>query len=117
MRYSNQIGRRASDSDEDREAANNDSNRPYRQHPFPELAERLRVRRERRELFSTAPGGATGFDHMPSHQKLFVADMDGNGRDDLVTHSPGASAGDCAMRCRECCPCRTAEPSCFGRRF
>jgi hypothetical protein len=47
---------------------------------------------------------------MPSHQKLFVADMDGNGRDDLVTHSPGASAGDCAMRCRECCPCRTAEP-------
>lgn len=52
-------------------------------------------------LFTTAPGGATGGDHMPSHVQLLISDVDGNGFDDLITHSPGRSAGDCAMRCHQ----------------
>jgi hypothetical protein len=72
-------------------------------HPFPDVHERLR----RRELLTKAPGDATGKDHMPSHQQLIVADLDGNGFDDILTHSPGRSAGDCAMRCREYCNTQT----------
>ena len=68
-------------------------------HPFPEVAPGERLRR--RKMLTIAPGGATGLDQLPSHTHLFVSDMDGNGRKDLITHSPGKSAGDCAMRCRK----------------
>ena len=68
-------------------------------HPFPEVAPGERLRR--RKLLTIAPGDATGRDQLPSHTHLFVSDMDGNGRKDLVTHSPGQSAGDCAMRCHQ----------------
>jgi hypothetical protein len=64
-------------------------------HPFVDVPRRFKYRK----LLTTAPGDATGQDHMPSHRQLFVRDMDGNGLADIITHSPGKSAGDCAMRC------------------
>ena len=64
-------------------------------HPFPEIAQRVRERK----LLTRAPGEADGTDHLPSHVQLLVADLDGNGFDDLIAHSPGTDAGDCAMRC------------------
>ena len=74
---------------------NNDYQRQS-EHPFPEVIELHRARK-----LSNAPGGASGNDHMPSHEMLFVHDMDDNGRDDIITHSPGRSAGDCTMRCHQ----------------
>eukprot|EP00966_Prymnesium_polylepis_P187230 4340261-Prymnesium_polylepis.1 len=52
--------------------------------PLPEGSHH--VHKRDRELLTTAPGGATGADHMPSHVQLHIADMDGNGFDDIITH-------------------------------
>ena len=54
-----------------------------------------------RELLSQTPGGADGEDALPSNRALFVADLNGDGRNDLVVHSPGKSGGSCAMRCHQ----------------
>lgn len=87
--------RRTSNTEDDAEA----------EHPFPEIARRVRARK----LLTSAPGGATGADHMPSHAQLEIFDIDQNGFEDIITHSPGRSAGDCAMRCRKCYPHRTND--------
>ena len=85
--------------------------RPGFMHQFPSASEMERMTQETsagrrlasrpRELLSQTPGGADGDDSLPSNRALFVADLNGDGRNDLVVHSPGNSGGSCAMRCHQ----------------